>query len=82
MPRKPLDVRKERVRLERQRQTKTHRDISVGCCVRPYLPIYTLLRGSRQVERGINAVVLLIYKLKLQIQVLQCSHDAVLYMRF
>lgn len=28
---------------------------SVGCCVRPYLPIHTLLRGSRQVERGINS---------------------------
>ncbi len=56
MPRKPLDVRKERVRLLRQRQTKTRLvSISRVAAFRPYLPIHTLLRGSRQAERGINS---------------------------
>ena len=56
MLRKPLDVRKERVRLERQRQTKTQQ-ILIGwvAVFRPYCLIYTLLRGSRQAERGINS---------------------------
>lgn len=35
MPRKPLDVRKGRVRLVRQRQTKTHRDLLGGLRVSP-----------------------------------------------
>ena len=56
MPRKPLDVRKGRGRLSRQRQTKTRQIFNrSGCAFRPYLPIYTPLRGSRQAERGINS---------------------------
>ena len=63
MPRKPLDERKKCVRLNAKGKPKPTEIYSVGCYVRPYLPIYTLLRGSRQVERGINSriIVLNIY---------------------
>ncbi len=54
MPRKTLDVRKERVRLSLPKANQT-RLVSISRVVvfRPYLPIYTFLRGSRQVERGL-----------------------------
>ncbi|MDE6605457.1 MAG: hypothetical protein K2K85_05520 [Clostridia bacterium] len=38
MPRKPLDVRKECVRLNAKGKPKPTEQNSVGCCVRPYLP--------------------------------------------
>jgi len=56
MPRKPLDVRKGRVRLLTPTVNKNPTDVNrSGCAFRPYLPIHTPLRGSRQAERGINS---------------------------
>lgn len=56
MPRKPLDVRKGRVRLLMPKANQNPTDVNrSGCAFRPYLPIHTPLRGSRQAERGINS---------------------------
>ena len=57
MPRKPLDVRKGRVRLLTPKANQNPTDLfnRSGCAFRPYLPIHTPLRGSRQAERGINS---------------------------
>lgn len=57
MPRKSLDMRKECGRLICQRQTKTRLLlISRVAVFRPHLTCSTLLRGSCQVERGINSL--------------------------
>ena len=64
MPRKLPGVRKERVKLSLPKANRIPpRFISVGCMFRPYLPIYTLLRGSCQEARGINSGYLFIQEL-------------------
>ena len=62
MSRKPLDVRKECVRLNVKGKPKPTEQNLVGYYIRSCLPTNTLLRGSRQVEREINSRIIVLKK--------------------